>query len=328
MLNVEIDHVQDPTAPPAPVPAPNSPQSRLTSLERQAQTLQLALEVLSEYLASGLSTPGSGEIEAGGGEDEEWGGISMDVEEGDLMDEDDDAMGDEAATIVPEGDGDEDGEEDEMDGDEMLEDLANIAGDSTDEDEDEDLEANGGSSKLSLTSLPLQLLALTQATSLSFVPSSSFASTPEGADPTSGLISTSASTSSTPSFPAALSALSEALTTIHVRAIEALNNLFVALSKGKKLVRGKGKEKEIQTVFEKALEGMHAALSAQDGAVKKVEKKQGAEEEVDEVEGKREELVSASAGVVWGCTRIGLDEGGALVSDGISLSSVTFCFSC
>ncbi|GAA5915546.1 Syo1p [Sporobolomyces salmoneus] len=302
----------DPTAPTPPTPAPNSPQSRLNSLERQAQTLQLALEILSEYLASGLSTPGSSlSDDMNEGEDEEWGGISMDVEEGDLaMDEDEDAE----VIVGQHVDDHLEGEDDsEMDGDEMLEDLENIVGDDSSDDEEE----VASTPKITLTSLPLQLLALSQPTSLSFVPATSFSSTPEGADPSTGLISTSAAadTSSAPVLPAALSTLSEALTTIHVRAIEALNNLFVALSKAKKPYgRGKGKEKELQTVFEKVLEGMHAALTAQEGA-KKVDKKpttQG-EEDVDEVEERREELVSASAGVVWGCTRLGLEEGGNLV---------------
>ncbi|GAA5979527.1 hypothetical protein JCM5350_004923 [Sporobolomyces pararoseus] len=302
----------DPTAPTPPVPAPNSPQSRLNSLERQAQTLQLALEILSEYLASGLSTPGSAlDNDA---EDEEWGGISMDVEEGDLaMDEDeedlDDAMG---GVGGKNGAADEDleGDDSEMDGDEMLEDLENIVGDDSSDDEDDE----ASPSKITLMTLPVQLLTLSQPTSLSFIPATSFAQSPDGADPSTGLISTSATPDSAPpSLPAALSSLSEALTTIHVRAIEALNNLFVALSKAKKPYgRGKGKEKELQTVFEKVLEGMHAALTAQE-SVKKVEKKASSEEEVDEVEERREELVSASAGVVWGCTRLGLEEGGSLI---------------
>ncbi|GAA5885287.1 hypothetical protein JCM16303_005988 [Sporobolomyces ruberrimus] len=307
----------DPTAPTPPVPAPNSPQSRLNSLERQAQTLQLALEILSEYLASGLSTPGSSlGDDMDGEEDEAWGGISMDVEEADLaMDEDEDEV-DDAMGGLKETNGDlEGGDESEMDGDEMLEDLENIVGDSSDED-DEDEASASASTKVTLTSLPLQLLALSQSTPLSFVPATSFASTPEGADPSTGLISTSiTSDSATPALPSSLSTLSEAITAIHERAIEALNNLFVALSKAKKPYgRGKGKEKELQTVFEKVLEGMHAALTAQEGA-KKVEKKPTAhgEEEVDEVLERREELVSASAGVVWGCTRLGLEEGGSLV---------------
>ncbi|GAA5934107.1 Syo1p [Sporobolomyces koalae] len=295
----------DPTAPQPPTPAPNSPQAQLNSLERQAQTLQLALEVLSEYLASGLSTPGSATAGQGMGDDEEWGGISMDVEEGDLdMDEDgdDDAMG------AEEGDVEVEGDESEMDGDDMLEDLENIVGDDSEDSDDE--EAGSSSSKLSLTSLPLQLLSLSQPTSLSFVPASSFAATPDGADPSTGLISTAATPNSTTlALPALLSTLSDAVTAIHVRAIEALNNLFVALAQSKKPYgRGKGKEKELQTVFEKVLEGMHHALTS----VKPAEKKTG-EDEVDEVEERREELISASAGVVWGCTRLGLEDDGSLI---------------
>ncbi|GAA6019291.1 hypothetical protein JCM11491_001305 [Sporobolomyces phaffii] len=318
----EVVREIDPTAPTPPTPAPNSPQARLTSLERQAQTLQLALEVLSEYLASGLSTPGSA-LDDAEADDEEWGGISMDVEEGDLaMEEDDgavdDAMGGAGAPGADAGDDDLDGDDDsEMDGDEMLEDLENLVGDDSDDSDAGDDDRDDRDKKVTLTSLPLQLLALSHPTPLSFVPAASFASTPDGADPATGLISTSASPESSPStLPAALSTLAEAVTAIHVRAIEALNNLFVALSKAKKPYgRGKGKEKELQTVFERVLEGMHAALTAHAGA-NQAEKKPAApqgEEDVDEVEERREELVSASAGVVWGCTRLGLEDGGNLV---------------
>lgn len=275
--------------------------------------MQLALEILSEYLASGLSTPGSSL--ADDGEDEEWGGISMDVEEGDLaMDEDEDEAGmgdiagDDAAI-----DGDDAEDDSEMGSDEMLEDLENVVGDDSSDDDDEADEA--ATTKITLSTLPLQLLALSRLTSLSFLPATSFAATPGGADPSTGLISTSATPdAAAPALSASLSTLSEAITAVHVRAIEALNNLFVALSKAKKPYgRGKGKDKELQTVFETVLEGMHATLTAQEGA-KKADKKAQGEEEVDEVEERREELVSASAGVVWGCTRLGLEESGTLVS--------------
>ncbi|GAA5858433.1 hypothetical protein JCM1840_001202 [Sporobolomyces johnsonii] len=297
----------DPTAPPTPVPAPNSPLSRLSSLERQAQTLQLALEILSEYLASPLSSSSSAGPEMNDDEEEseeEWGGKSMDVEEGDIeMDEDDEAMDDEREVI--DGDAVPGEDEDEMDGDEMLDDLEAIAGSSDDE---ADEPAANGSSK---TSLPLQLLALTAPTSLSFLPATSFSSATGDSDPSApGLISTSA-TSSTPLLPASLSALSDALTTIHVRAVEALNNLFVSVAKGKK---GKKGGKEQQEVFEKVLELMHASLSAAEEAAKsKAGKEKTGEEEQDELEERRAELVSAGAGVVWGCARLGLDEGGSLI---------------
>ncbi|GAA5950125.1 hypothetical protein JCM21900_004604 [Sporobolomyces salmonicolor] len=300
----------DPTAPPTPVPAPNSPLSRLSSLERQAQTLQLALEILSEYLASPLSSSSSAGPEMNHDEEEseeEWGGISMDVEEGAIeMDEDDEAMGDEGEAIVRDAVPGEDG--DEVDGDEMLDDLEAIAGSSDDEAEEP---AANGSSK---TSLPLQLLALTTPTSLSFLPATSFSSATDDADPSApGLISTSA-TSSSPLLPASLSALSDALTTIHVHAVEALNNLFVSLAKGKK---GKKGGKELQEVFERVLELMHASLSAAEEAAKtkegKIGKQKTGEEEQDELEEHRAELVSAGAGVVWGCARLGLADGGSLV---------------
>ncbi|GAA6060710.1 hypothetical protein JCM10212_003331 [Sporobolomyces blumeae] len=304
----------DPHAPTAPVPAPNSPQARLTALERRAQTLQLALEILSEYLASGLST-GSSAGDADGDDDEEeeaWGGISMDVEDVDGMDEDDDAMdGAEAATVQGTRTGGDDDDEDEMGADEMLDDLADIAGSSSDDDDEEGAERNG-SAKVSLTSLPLQLLNLSRLTPLSFVPTTSFVSAePKADDASAGLISTEAN-ASTPTYPDALSTLSEAVTTIHVRAIEALNNLFVVLAKGKKL-SGRNKAKELQQVFEKVLEAMLGALSAHEATGQKVAEKKPEEGEGDDVEEKRAELVSAGAGVVWGCVRMGLDGESSLV---------------
>lgn len=262
---------------------------------------------------------GEGEEEE---EEEAWGGISMDVEDGDVMDEDDDdAMNapEEAIvrTVVPgeeEDLGEDDEEEAEMDGDDMLDDLADIAGSSDDDDDEDEASRSNGSSKLALTSLPLQLLQLTRLTPLSFVPSSSFISTVDTSDSNANtLISTSATTSA-PTFPESLSTLSEAVTTIHVRAIEALNNLFVALAQSKK-TSGRMRGKELQMVFERVLEGMHAALTAHE-AVPKVEKKP--DEEVDEVEERRSELVSAGAGVVWGCSRLGLGEDASLVRSATS----------
>ncbi|GAA5982299.1 hypothetical protein JCM11641_002000 [Rhodosporidiobolus odoratus] len=317
-VGVEID----PTALPTPHPSADSPAAKLASLERRSQTLQLALEILSEWLASGVpnaSSLGGGDVEDANGEDdmeaeeeeEEWGGISMDVEEGDMAMEDDDED-------LPPG-ADDDGIIRKTlpgeDGDAMLDDLAATAGgvgsDSDSDDED------GGSSKPAIKllggSLPLQLLALSQPTSLSFLPSTSFFSPLERSTP-EGLISTSASETSV--LPSSLSALSEALTTINVRAVEALNNLYVTLAKAK------GKRdvvKELQPVFESVLGLMHGALAAAaehptaphasegGGNKKKGAAAAPSQDEADDVQERRMEVVMAGAGVVWGCVRLGLE---------------------
>ncbi|GAA6052018.1 hypothetical protein JCM3770_002323 [Rhodotorula araucariae] len=325
----------DPTALPTPHAKPDSPAGRLAALEKQAQTLQLALEVLSEWLASGLPDAASFDAEAGdeGDEDDEgeaWGGVSMDVEGdvdmGESEDEDDTMGGDQ----VNEDDGvirRRRGDTPTAD-DSMLDDLAATAedGDSDeDEDEDEASEVTGGDGKGALallTSLPLQLLALSRPTSLSFLASSAFApSALDGpASASSGLISTSASTAAL--VPANLAPLAEALTTVHVRALEALNNLYVTLSRAAKGATAQRDSKELQGVFEGALQLMLAALDGAKAYVAPVAETSGKKgkaaaaekqpEEVEEVQERRLEVVMAGAGVVWGCVRLGLDpENGA-----------------
>ncbi|BGP30940.1 hypothetical protein JCM10296v2_002702 [Rhodotorula toruloides] len=333
----------DPTALPSAKPDLSSPSSRLASLERQSQTLQLALEVLSEWLASGVpdsSSFGAGqgagdEDERDEGEDEEWGGISMDVE-GDVKmgsdeDEDEGMAGagekkEEADGIIRRRRGDTPVEGGE---DAMLDDLEATA----DSDDEGDAAAGNGSSKaLALLgdSLPLQLLALARpTTALSFLPLSAFA--PHGLDKpasSSGLISTSASEASL--LPSSLSPLSEATTTIHVRALEALNNLYITLSrafeKAKKAAdkdRLRRNPKELQKVFETSLELVMGALEAADKHVPAVaqpaqetggkkgkkaaqQQQQAQPDEVEEVQERRMEIVMAGSGVVWGCVRLGL----------------------
>ena len=299
----------------------------------------------------------------GGDEEEEWGGAAMDVEDADMMgdDDDDDAGEGDASVIKQEQDGvirrrrgdtpeavarrmqrgaGKNDDDDELvgDDDEMLDDLAATADSDA---EDGDAEENGlaevanGGSVLLAASLPLQLLALSRpATGLSFLPLTAFAEASSSKGSSNGLIGTAAvegSSSAAAAFPAALSTLSEAVTTIHVRAIEALNNLYVTLSRGKKTRRD---PKELQEVFETALGLMQGALEAaskassasNDGAAeaasaatatasggKKGKSGGGSgtrkqqEEEVDEVQERRREVVMAGMGVVWGCTILGLD---------------------
>ncbi|BGP46950.1 hypothetical protein JCM10450v2_002802 [Rhodotorula kratochvilovae] len=326
----------DPTALPTPHAKPDSPAGRLSGLEKQSQTLQLALEVLSEWLASGLPDAASFDAEAGeeGDDDdagEAWGGVSMDVEGGDL-DMDDEGGEDETMG------GDQVNEEDgvirrrrgdtPMGEDGMLDDLAATAEDGdSDEDEDEVERASTSGASDSkgalalLSSLPLQLLALSRPTALSFLSSSAFApSALDGPAPSAGLISTSASSAAL--VPANLAPLAEALTTVHVRALEALNNLYVTLSRAAKGAAAQRDAKELQSVFEGALQLMHSALEGAKAYVPPVAEASGKKgkaaaaekqpEEVEEVQERRLEVVMAGAGVVWGCVRLGLDpENGA-----------------
>lgn len=334
---------QDPTALPSAKPDPSSPSSRLASLERQSQTLQLALEVLSEWLASGVPDSSSFGASQGAGdedeqdeaEDEEWGGISMDVE-GDVEmgsdeDEDEGMVGagekkEEADGIIRRRRGDTPVE---GGADAMLDDLEATA---DSDDERDAADENGSSKALALLgdSLPLQLLALARpTTALSFLSPPAFA--PHDLDKpasSNGLISTSASDAFL--VPSSLSTLSEAITTIHVRALEALNNLYITLSrafeKAKKAAdknRLRRNPKELQKVFETSLELVMGALEAahkhvpavaqqaQETSGKKGKKQaqqqqQAQPDEVEEVQERRMEIVMAGSGVVWGCVRLGL----------------------
>ncbi|BGO90467.1 hypothetical protein NBRC10512_004727 [Rhodotorula toruloides] len=333
----------DPTALPSAKPDPSSPSSRLASLERQSQTLQLALEVLSEWLASGVPDSSSFGASQGAGdedeqdeaEDEEWGGISMDVE-GDVEmgsdeDEDEGMVGagekkEEADGIIRRRRGDTPVE---GGADAMLDDLEATA---DSDDERDAADENGSSKALALLgdSLPLQLLALARpTTALSFLSPPAFA--PHDLDKpasSNGLISTSASDAFL--VPSSLSTLSEAITTIHVRALEALNNLYITLSrafeKAKKAAdknRLRRNPKELQKVFETSLELVMGALEAahkhvpavaqqaQETSGKKGKKQaqqqqQAQPDEVEEVQERRMEIVMAGSGVVWGCVRLGL----------------------
>ncbi|GJN87628.1 hypothetical protein Rhopal_000583-T1 [Rhodotorula paludigena] len=330
----------DPTALPTPHAAPTTPEGKLSALERGAQTLQLALEVLSEWLASGLPSSasfdavssGDGDEENEEEEEEEWGGISMQVEDDiDMGVSDGEGEGEDAAMggdVISEADGvlrrkRGDTPERAMGDDEMLDDLAAAAGGDDDEDEEVAGADKDAAGLALLSSLPLQLLQLSRPTPLSFLPSSSFASSAlDGPSSASTKIPTSASEQT--QHPAALVPLAEALTTIHVRAIEALNNLYVTLSRAGSAARRDAKE--LQSVFEGAMLGMLEALEgaqAQSAPApapaavapasgKKGKGKQPAgdagEDEVDEVQERRRESVMAGAGVVWGCVRLGLDQ--------------------
>ncbi|BGP14836.1 hypothetical protein JCM10213_002725 [Rhodosporidiobolus nylandii] len=309
----------DPTALPTPHPAADSPAFKLASLERRTQTLQLALEILSEWLASGV--PNSSSLAGGDAvdgdeddgameeEDEEWGGISMDVEDVAMDSDDEDA---EAAAMGADEDGiirktlPGDGE------DAMLDDLAATAGaDSDSEDED----AAPQAVKLLGGSLPLQLLSLTQSTPLSFLPATAFAS-PLAPDRAESLLPTSATDAAL--LPSALVPLADALTTVSVRALEALNNLYVTLSRAK---ARRSVSNELQTVFDSVMALTHNAIDDAaryeppvPAAIAKKGKNAGGsgtaaqqEGEMDDVQERRLEVVMACAGVIWGCVRLGLE---------------------
>jgi len=298
-------------------------------------------------------TGADGEEDEGEDDDEQeaWGGISMEVEGGDDIDMgasdgegagEDEAMGgdqvNEADGVIRRRRGDTPTAAD----DSMLDDLAATAGDGDDSDSDngdDDSAADACAAKSGalalLSSLPLQLLALSRPTSLSFLSPSSFAPSPldtpasASASSSSGLISTSASR--TDLVPHNLAPLAEALTTVHVRATEALNNLYVVLSragaaKGAAAATASRRDaKELQSVFESALQLMLGALegarahsaaapAAAAAAATGKKGKGGADkpqqqggDEVDEVQERRLEVVMAAAGVVWGCVRLGLD---------------------
>ncbi|GAA6008534.1 hypothetical protein JCM10207_007147 [Rhodosporidiobolus poonsookiae] len=334
----------DPTALPSSASAthsPSSPSAKLAALEKHAQTLQLALEVLAEWLASGvpdssaLAGPDGAEEDEGEGEEmeqeeeeeEEWGGIGMDMDDVDMSgdeDEDEPGAGEEA----------EDDEDDGIirkprpgDDSAMLDDLAATAGASSDSDDD-DAPAPTRALKLLGASLPLQLLALAQPTSLSFLPPAAFSTpldVPSARAAGTALLSTSAADAAR--LPAALAPLSETLTTLSVRAVEALNNLYVTLSRSRSRggVPKRPVKDEVQRVFETVLNLMHGALGAAEAVASSGEtgagqlegeaaqkgraRAQGREEgEADELQERRMEVVMAGAGVVWGCVRLGLEQ--------------------
>lgn len=281
--------------------APTAPALLLASSERQLSTLQLSLEVLSSWIAANDAANlahGDDEGDDLDDEDEEWAGadgegdVEMDGEEDDndeviiqkpLPQEEDHGMDEDPS----EGEGSED--EDDSEAESAPEAVpAGLAAD-----------------------LPLQLLKLA-------TPSSplSFAAAPVApvVSNTSTLVSTTAGQASeAPASPAAaipsqLSPIAELTTTIHVRALEALNNLFITLALAPKPAKAV-RQADLQTVFEGVLGLIQSAIaSAGDGAG--ADAPEGAE--VDELQERRMEVVMAGVGAVWGMCRVGLGPKGKL----------------
>jgi len=275
--------------------APTAPALLLASSERQLSTLQLSLEVLSSWIAAN---------------------DAANLANGDDMDDDEE----EWAGAEGEGDVDMDGAEEDNDDeviiqkplpeqeDHGMEEDPSEGGDSEDDSEAE-AEAEvvpGGIA----AELPLQLIALaTPSSPLSFVA----ATTAPAVSNTSTLVSTTAgqaeepTAAPAPSIPEQLSPIAELTTTVHVRALEALNNLFITLAlapKPAKAVRAA----ELQTVFEGVLGLIQGAIaSAGDGAGAGIEGDDG-----DELQERRMEVVMASVGAVWGMCRVGLGAKGKL----------------
>ncbi|ORY72381.1 hypothetical protein BCR35DRAFT_307647 [Leucosporidium creatinivorum] len=289
--SVQTHSEMDPKLVEAPSAASTAQAIKLASIERQLSTLQLSLEILGEWCAT-LDAEGLGSMDE---DDEDWGGIAVDGE-GDVemgMDEDDDVPADGVfRKQLPKE------EEDGM-----------MAG------EEEEPVVELSSSALSLfADLPLQLLKLAHPTPLSFLRQ------PTDTTPTtapSTLLPTSDATSSTPSstadLPALLTPIADILTTLHVRSLECLNNLYITLSRASSsesvssFLSSEKQQSDLQQVWEATLGLVQGAA---EGA-KSVES--GKEGDVEEVEQRKMEVVGAGVGAAWGMARIGLGEEGKLI---------------
>lgn len=251
---------------------------KLASIERQLSTLQLSLEILGEWCAS-LDAEGLGSMDDE--EDEEWGGIAVDGE-GDVE------MGSE------EDEGPEDGvfkkdlpvEEDGMMG-------------------DDEPAVELSSSALSLFSdLAPQLLKLAHPTPLSFVRQDAESnSAPSTLLPTADAAGPAAPSTD---LPPQLQPISEILTTLHVRSLECLNNLYITLARAStspsvsSFLSSSTQQSSLQKVCETTLSLVQAAA---EGA-QPIEA--GKESDIDEVEMRKMEVVGAGVGAAWGMARIGL----------------------
>ncbi|KAI5474969.1 Ankyrin repeat protein [Pseudohyphozyma bogoriensis] len=255
----------------------------LTAAEKTLSTLQLSLEVLGSWCTSlDLAALSSSAAEDG----EEWGGIA----EGQDDDGDIGMMEDDAGVFGGSDDEDEDDEAAEENDDMM------------DDSEDANFGGELSSDALSLISnLPAILLRLSTPTSISFA---TVAPTPSTSVPASAI--PTSTTAIGPTVPAELAGLSETLTTVHVRALECLNNLFITLSSSKADVFALVGEETVNKIWEDVL-----------GAVQRESLSGGKQAAVageeDEVEERRMEVVMAGVGVAWGLARLGVDKPGKLI---------------
>lgn len=277
----------------APTATPTGPTLRLAGYEKKLSTLQLSLEILGEWCAS-LDAEGLGA--KADGDEEEWGGIMSQMEsiaagnEGDAEDGDDVAM---------------DAQDEEMEGAQ--------AGQSEEDDEDSDgmgVELSRAAVRL-VEELPRVLLALATPTVLSFVaPTSATASTAPSLIPTSTNLAPAAAAFA---LPPPLQGIAENLTTIHVRALETLNNLYITLARsiatpsGASFLENAKNVAALQSVWEGTLE---LVLQASSGVIPAAPVDGNKEEEGEE---RRMEMVMAGVGAAWGMARVGLGESGQLV---------------
>lgn len=288
---------QDPKLLEAPSAASTAQALKLASIERQLSTLQLSLEILGEWCAT-LDAEGLGSMDD---EDEEWGGIAVDGE-GDVemgMDEDDDVPADGVfRKQIPKED------EDGMTGGGEEEPVVELS-----------------SSALSLfADLPLQLIKLAHPTPLSFLrqPAETPSSVPSTLLPTSDS-APSTTPSTTADLPSLLHPIADILTTLHVRSLECLNNLYITLARASSsssvssFLSSEKQQSALQQVWETTLGLVQGAA---EGA-KVIEN--GKEGDVEEVEQRKMEVVGAGVGAVWGMARIGLGEEGKLVRFGSPL---------
>lgn len=219
-------------------------------------------------------------------EDEEWGGIAVDGE-GDVE------MGEE-----DEDEGPEDGVFRKQRPEEVEAGMM----------DDEEPTVELSSSALSLfADLPLQLLKLAQPTPLSFIRHADESTT---AAPSTLLPTTADAPSSTPTttadLPSPLLPIAEILTTLHVRALECLNNLYITLARAATspsvatFLASEKQVADLQSVWEGTL-GLVQGAAEGAGVVEK-----GKEGEVEESESRRMEVVGAGVGAAWGMARIGL----------------------
>lgn len=222
----------------------------------------MSLEILSEWCAALDSDAGGRGSKDADDEEEEWGGI---VEGGDdvEMDEDED-----------------EGMPENNDGGDM------------DDDSITDAVPLSHSTLSLFSTLPPLLLALAQPTPISFLPPTNTTTSP-----TKSLIPTSSDAVPTTTSPL-LAPLSELLTTLHVRALECLNNLFITIARSNSSTLG---APALQPIWSGVLSLVQSLVSTlPSGPVANI---------VDEEEDQRISFVSAGLGAVWGMSRLGLGVG-------------------
>ncbi|SGY16741.1 BQ5605_C012g06971 [Microbotryum silenes-dioicae] len=259
--------------------------AKLASYERQLSTLQLSMEVLSEWCAS-LDAEALGQ-DAIEDEDEEWGGIAKDGEGDVEMDEEEAEMGEPEDGIIRK----------------VL---------PMEEDEDLDVQPTlelGASALTLFVDLQAKLAKLAQpSTSLSFAQSASSGVAPAFAP---SLLPTSTTADSTATVEAAsllssnvvpseLAPIADIISTIHVRAIETLNNLYITLARAISAPNVtsflSSRKDELQQVWESILNLVHRA-TVPSGLP-------STSADAETIEERQREIVMAGTGVAWGLARI------------------------